>query len=88
MKSNVYCIFDSKSESYHPPTLQPNHATAIRAAENILKNPQSQITQTPEDFSIFHIGQFDDNTGKVTSREPLEHVANFHEIAAQLNNEE
>lgn len=35
------------------------------------KNPQNLVGQHPSDFEMWHVGEYDDNTGTITPFEPL-----------------
>lgn len=65
----VCSIRDSKSETFSVPFFQVNKLTAIRTFGEICKNPESSIARNREDYALFALAEFDDNSGKF---EPLE----------------
>lgn len=60
---NVYSFYDSKAKTYHTPFFLKQDGQAIRAFLDLVNNPQTDIAKYPEDFSLFKLGQFDDETG-------------------------
>nr|QJB19352.1 MAG: nonstructural protein [Microvirus sp.] len=70
MKHIIFTIYDSKVESYSPPFYARSVAEGIRTITSTLKNAESQLSQYPEDFSLYHIGTFCDESANI---ELLEH---------------
>ena len=71
---NVYSVFDSKLASFGRPWYELTDASAIRVfsdAVNDTQNPNNQWNRHPEDFSLYRLGQFDDENGKIDSALPV-----------------
>lgn len=66
---NIFSIYDSKIESYMKPFYCNTKGEAIRMFSDGLKESDSLISKHPEDFTLFHLGEYDDSTAKFT---PLE----------------
>lgn len=66
MKHLIFTIFDSKAAAYLPPFFLHQKAMATRAFADACNNPESQISKNPADYTLFHIGEFDDNNAKIT----------------------
>lgn len=65
MKNYVYSVFDKKARAYLQPFQAVNNPVAIRNFQAaVSNNPQSIFCQNPEDFELFHIGYFDDNSAR------------------------
>lgn len=62
MKHNLYTIYDVKAETYLFPLKLQNHAVALRELKRAVNDPQTQFFNHPEDFTLFFLGTFDDNT--------------------------
>lgn len=71
MKSKVYTVYDSKIEAYMSPFLMQTKGQAIRAFSDTVNDPDSKngFHQHPEDFTLFEIGEYDDQTGVYTMHE-------------------
>lgn len=81
MKVNCYSMYDEKAEVYHAPMYSPNDAHIQRRLAMDLKNEGSVFNQFPEDFKLYHIGEFNDADGIITSVEPKRFVT---EISALI----
>ena len=62
---NMYSVFDVKSKIYHPPQFCHNQEHALRYFSMQFKDTNSVMAQYPEDFQIFHVGQYDDSTAEI-----------------------
>ncbi len=80
MITNLYTIFDTKAKIYQLPFQFHNDAVAIRAAQDILADPTTSITQHPEDYIMFKIGKFDNSTGLIEQFPTHEVLVNFHHL--------
>lgn len=69
---NVYSVKDIKANIWGSPFFQRNDVTAIRALRNEVNadNSASLIATNPEDFEIYRVGVFDENTGALTGETP------------------
>lgn len=65
MKHFVYSVHDVKAEAYLRPFFVPSHGLAIRSFENEVRNPDSPMHTNPEDYTLFQLGEFDDDTGSI-----------------------
>lgn len=67
MKTKAFSVYDVKAKFYGKPVYQRNAAEAIRAFETECNAPESQLCKYPQDFVLFEIGEYDDETGILTS---------------------
>lgn len=65
MRTNVYSVFDRAAAAYLHPYNQVNHASAIRSFGQACRSDAHQFAQYPEDYTLFYIGEFDEQTGKL-----------------------
>lgn len=65
MKFIACAIFDSKAKAFMPPFFQVNEHVARRTFSNIANTAGHQIARNPEDFVMFIIGTFDDESGEL-----------------------
>lgn len=68
MLVEVFAVYDSKARNYGQPFFCINPAIAIRAFQSTVESPESQLHKYPEDFSLFHLASFNDETGEFTAR--------------------
>lgn len=75
MKQQVYSVYDTKSGHGTPPFFTQNHDTARRMCRNLVQGTQdNDIAKNPEDFVLYHIGEFEDNSMEITGFLPTEIV--------------
>jgi len=63
-KLMMFCIFDSKTQSFRAPFYARTAGEAERSFSAILKE-KNQLSEFPEDFSLHHVGYFDEQKGEV-----------------------
>lgn len=66
MKTNMYSIYDAKAEAFMQPFFSNTHGLAIRTFTSHVNNPETIFHKHPGDFSLFHIGAFEEDNAKVT----------------------
>lgn len=60
----VFAIYDSKVETYQKPFFMLSKGQALRAWIDLINDQQSEVSKHPEDFTLFLLGSYDENTGK------------------------
>lgn len=80
MKTNAYSIYDAKAGLYNKPFYFHNHAMAIRATTEAARDRSTTLGQHPEDYTLFHTGIYDEETGVFTQKGTHEPVARLHEL--------
>ncbi|WNK13024.1 MAG: nonstructural protein [Microvirus sp.] len=69
----IFSIYDNKAKSYHQPLFQQSAVQAQRifsteinraAADNLLYHH-------PQDFDLYELGEFDDQSGSLTHGQPV-----------------
>jgi hypothetical protein len=63
----LYSIYDSKVKFYDRPMVFRNRGEAIRAWEQAANDEKASISSFPADFALMEIGEFDDQTGQISS---------------------
>lgn len=73
MIMKMFTVYDMKAEFFGQPFFEQEEASAIRSfgdAVNDSSNPANQWNKHPEDFQLYLIGAFDNETGNVESYLP------------------
>ncbi len=68
-KKLVYTIYDSKANAYLHPFCTLTRPLALRIFATAAQDPTQEISRWPDDFTLFEIGSFDDNTGTITNHD-------------------
>lgn len=79
MITNVYTIFDSKAQCYNNPFYMINDAIALRTVQG-MKDGDSDIARNPQDFTLWHMGSYDDSNGVFELRSTPKVIAKCHEL--------
>lgn len=66
----IYSVFDNKARAYLQPWITHNSDTAKRIFAESATDAQHLFSRHAEDYTLFEIGTFDDNTGAVESTVP------------------
>lgn len=81
MIKKIFTLLDSKAEMYLPPFVANTKAAAIREMQNVMRNPQTPMSMNKEDFSLWDLGTYNDNTGEIISHnngiECVAHLVNI-----------
>jgi hypothetical protein len=88
MKLNIYSIFDSAAKAYAPPFFLHNDGLAVRGFQDNVNNPESQAFRNPDQFTLFHIGTYDDITGVIESAEVIRSMGNGLEYKTAIQDED
>ena len=70
MTYGVYSIFDSAAGVFTAPTIDISDASAIRAFQQAISNPDSLMNFKPEDFALYQIGRFEVESGSLVPMVP------------------
>lgn len=63
----VFAIYDAQTKLYMRPFYARTLGEAERSFRLAVENPDSDWAKTPADFSLFRVGEFDDESGKLFS---------------------
>ena len=87
MQIQVFSIRDGKSCVFGMPFFRVNKGVAMRDFSDLVNDVQTSIHKHPDDFKLYSLGEFDDNSGEFVSLpqpEFLAHGSDFINIKVQL----
>jgi hypothetical protein len=64
MITQIFTVYDSKAAAYMFPFQEQSVGAALRAFLDSLENEQHIFFKHSADFTLFHIGTFDNSTAK------------------------
>lgn len=70
----VFTIRDSKAECYYQPFFKRSHGEAERDFTALVRDPKSSISQFPDDFDLYYLGEYDDQNGTFAPLDTPQHV--------------
>jgi hypothetical protein len=73
---HAYVIRDSKAQIYNTPFFKHTHGEAERDFTSLVNdsNTNNNVNKYPEDFDLYHVGRYDDQTGKFEALPTPEHI--------------
>lgn len=75
MELKMFSIRDSKAEVYNQPHFCLQVGEAERNLMRLVRDPQSMISQFPEDYDLYLVGLWNDKTGVMESLATPQHIA-------------
>lgn len=66
MKLEIFSVYDSKAQAYLPPFFLPMVGQATRIFQNCANDSAHQFGANPGDYTLFHLGDFDDDSAKIS----------------------
>ena len=76
MKKTIYAIHDSAVGAYMQPFFMRSDNEARRAFREVVNDPQTNIHQTPGDYTLFAIGEYDESKGKLKPYRAMKSLGN------------
>lgn len=75
----IFAVRDAKAEMYLHPVPSQTVSTAIRQFRDAAQDEKSQFFLHPEDFALYWIGSFDQETGHLIPMTPIQvaHALDF-----------
>lgn len=83
MELKMYSIRDAKGEIFHPPFYKKTHGEAERDFATLCRDEKSTIWQYPDDFDLYYVGVYDDQTGKIQSLDTPQHMIKAVQLAGK-----
>lgn len=74
-KLRVFSVYDSKVESYMQPWYARTIAEAQRDWVRVCNDGESMMSKHPSDYTLFQIGDYDDQTASITPLKALHPVS-------------
>lgn len=67
MKMRMFTIYDKATQAFHLPFFMLTVSEAKRTFADMANDENSKIHHHHTDFTLFHIGDYDDATGYITT---------------------
>jgi len=85
MQLEMFTIYDQVSHVYNQPFFLINKAAAIRQFKNMCNDEETQLSLNPADYTLYHIGSFNNNQCKLIPKDPksLGNGLNFVEVKTE-----
>lgn len=74
MEHKIYSVRDAKAEVFGYPFYKKTHGEAERDFNTLCNDPKSTVFNFPDDFDLYYVGSYDDDTGKLTPLDTPQHI--------------
>jgi hypothetical protein len=71
MQKQIFSVFDSKSKVFSTPFFSHNINTALRDFAHASNDKSTDLYRYSTDYTLFHIGSFDEDSGIINSFNPV-----------------
>jgi len=65
--TKIFSIYDSKTEAFMQPFFMATKGAAIRDWTQAIADEKTPFCRHPQDFTLFEIGEWDDQKGQITT---------------------
>lgn len=76
----IFAIKDLATETYVTPLFLRSRGEAMRTFTDAANDPQSMVSKHPEDYELYELGAFDEQTGEITSQDVPEKMARAKDL--------
>lgn len=80
MKLVVVAVRDSAVDAFMRPFFVPSTAFAVRSLREEMKNAESPLAKTPQDFALFELGTFDEESGRMENLDSPRQVVRCQDL--------
>lgn len=70
----MFSVRDAKAEVFHPPFFKKTPGEAERDFQQLTLDEKSLVAKYPEDYDLWYLGEYDDNSGKMSPLPSPQHV--------------
>lgn len=67
MKVRVFSVYDEKGKAFGALGCAIHDGQAIRDFGDHIQNPQNPLSKHPEDYKLYCLAEYDDNSGQITA---------------------
>jgi len=83
MITQIFSVYDSKTAAYLPPFYMVSKPAAIRAITDAVTDQEHMFFKHAEDYALFFLGSWADDTAKYDLLETPMHLCALHELKHQ-----
>lgn len=87
MIQKMFAVRDSKALAFLQPFFSTANGSALRALSDAVNDGKSTLAMHPEDYILYEVGSFDDQTGEIQGLTPIKLLAcasDFKEVQKEV----
>lgn len=85
MKLQVFAIYDSKVKDFANPFFMHSKGELQRGFTELVNDPKTKLNKYPEDFSVFHLGEYNSESGALIPLQAPERLFTALEVINTQN---
>lgn len=87
MKIEIVAILDRAADAFSRPIFVNAIGQAIRSFQDEINrvDPQNEMQRHPDDFDLYHLASWDDNTGKFVNQDEPKQIAIGKQMVREYN---
>lgn len=86
METKIYAIYDSVANAYMQPMYFTNDGMALRTVQQqVNNNKDSFLHKNPQDFTLYQLGEYLDDSGSLVPLETPRKVVHINELREENN---
>lgn len=78
----AFSVRDAKGEVFHTPFFKKTHGEAERDFTMLVRDEKSQLRQFPEDYDLYFLGEYDDQSGVFKTLDTPQHIIKAVQVLA------
>jgi len=79
-KQKLFSAHDAKLGVFNAPFTFTHVGQAMRAWEEVCKDGKSPFSKFPDDFVLYEIAEFDEDTGQIVAHNPIRRISSALEV--------
>lgn len=83
MLLKAFSVRDSKVGAYNTPWFQKSIGEAERSFNELVKDEKSMVSKYPDDYDLYFIGDYDDQTGVFSPLDTPQHIMKAVNVPAR-----
>lgn len=72
----MFAVRDVKADQFLSPFCSPNGGSALRSFCDAVQNENSLINKHPEDYQLYEVGEYVEQSGEIVPVVPVKFIAN------------
>lgn len=85
MKFKIFTMFDGAAMTYSKPFFEVNENVARRQLQVLVNSGDNAVAKNPTDFTLFFIGEFDDEKAELLPAVSPLRICGAHELVQQVS---
>lgn len=82
MKHQIFTVLDGAAEVFNLPFYFRSKGEALRWFHDICADPENPVAKHPKDYTLYYIGEYDDNSGEFQESIKIAMLTAIEAIAA------